>query len=92
MQFLVLQAAAVVGAPRSLGLLPGVFLLLAGEEALEVAGAFFVLWGLRPLARQLHLRRGRDRVAQAHPLQAFQLVQRPIKRTVETGLVAEQAV
>ena len=42
MQFLVLQATAVVGAPRSLGLLPGVFLLLAGEEALEVAGAFLV--------------------------------------------------
>ncbi len=42
MQFLVLQAAAVVGAPRSLGLLPGVFLLLAGEEALEVFGTFLV--------------------------------------------------
>ncbi len=39
MQFLVLQAAAVVGGPRSLGLLPGVFLLLAGEETLEVFGA-----------------------------------------------------
>ena len=42
MQFLVLQAAAVVGAPRSPGLLPGVFLLLAGEETLEVAGASLV--------------------------------------------------
>ncbi len=42
MQFLALQAAAVVGAPRSLGLLPGVFLLLAGEETLEVAGASLV--------------------------------------------------
>ena len=68
MQFLVLQAAAVIGAPRSLGLLPGVFLLLAGEESLEVAGAFFVLRDLRPLARQLHLHRGRDRLAQAHLL------------------------
>ncbi len=74
MQFLVLQAAAVVGAPRSLGLLPGVFLLLAGEETLEVFGAFFVLWGLRPLARQLHLHGGRDRLAQAHALEAFDLV------------------
>ncbi|MFB3094566.1 MAG: hypothetical protein ACE10O_01760, partial [Candidatus Acidiferrales bacterium] len=55
MQFLVLQAAAVVGALRSLGLLPGVFLLLAGEEALEVAGAFFILSDSQPLARQLHL-------------------------------------
>jgi hypothetical protein len=35
----------------------GLFPFLAGEEALEVAGAFFVLWGLRPLARQLHLHR-----------------------------------
>ena len=43
MQFLVLQAAAVVGALRSLGLLPGVFLLLAGEEALEVCGSFLYL-------------------------------------------------
>ncbi len=31
---------AVVGAPRSVGLLPEVFLLLAGEETLEVFGAF----------------------------------------------------
>ncbi len=38
----------------------------------EVGGAFFVLWGLRPLARQLHLHRGRDRVAQAHPLEPFE--------------------
>ncbi len=43
MQFLVLQAAAFVGAPRSLGLLPGVFHLLAGEEALVVFGAFLYL-------------------------------------------------
>ena len=43
MQFLLLQAAAVVGVPRSLGLLPGVFLILAGEETLEVFGASFVL-------------------------------------------------
>ncbi len=42
MQFLLPQAAAVVGVPRSLGLLPGVFLLLAGEEALEALGAFLV--------------------------------------------------
>ncbi len=60
-------------------LLPWGFPLLAGEEALEVGEAFFVLWGLRPLARQLHLHRGRDRVAQAHPLQAFHLRQSPIK-------------
>ena len=56
-----------------------VLLPLAGEEALEVGGAFFVLWGLRRLARQLHLHRGRDRVAQAHPLQTFHLRQSPIK-------------
>ena len=43
MQFLALQAAAVVGVPRSLGLLPGVFLILAGEETLKVFGASFVL-------------------------------------------------
>ena len=43
MQFLVRQAAAVVGAPRSLGLVPGVFLLLAGEETLEVCGSFLYL-------------------------------------------------
>ncbi len=76
MQFLVLQAAAVVGAPRSLGLVPGVCLLLVGEETLEVGEAFFVLSDSRPLARQLHLHRRRDRLAQAHPLEALEPLRR----------------
>ena len=67
MQFLLLQAAAAVGAPRSLGLLPGAFLLLTGEETLEVGAAFFVLSDSRPLGRQLHLHRGRNCVPQPHP-------------------------
>ncbi len=70
---------ALQGSLQVLLLLAWVFLLLAGEETLEVAGAFFVLSDSRPLARQLHLHRGRERVAPTHPLQALERIQRPNK-------------
>ena len=59
---------------------------------LEVQEVFFVLSDLRPLARQLHLHRGRDRMAQAHALEALDLVECAIKVPFEHSLVSLQAI
>jgi hypothetical protein len=39
-----------------------------------------------------HLEFGQDRLAQPHPLQAFELAQRSVERSLEARFVAEQAI
>ena len=39
-----------------------------------------------------HLEFGQDRLAQSHPLQAFELAQRSVQSPLETRFVAEQAI
>jgi hypothetical protein len=39
-----------------------------------------------------HLEFGQDRLAQPHPLQAFELAQRSVERPLEVRFVAEQAI
>ena len=39
-----------------------------------------------------HLEFGQDRLAQSHPLQAFELAQRSVQSPLEARFVAEQAI